>query len=65
VVSPYRKISIRNLQLQVSGVPPRERVALRISPDKDTGLSQIRFWYDKKLASVQSVRSEELNIPNF
>jgi hypothetical protein len=65
VVSPYRKIFIRNLQLQVQGVPPRERVALRISPDKDTGLSQIRFWYNKKLVGVQSIRSGELNIPNF
>jgi hypothetical protein len=65
VVSPYRKISIRNLKLSVSGVPPRERVVLRISPDKDSGLAEIRFWYDKKLVGIQSIRGEELNIPNF
>ena len=56
VVNPYRMISIRNLELSVPGVPPRERVALRISPDKDTGPAEIRFWYDKKLIGVQSVR---------
>lgn len=49
VVSPYRKISIRNLQLSVPGFPPRERVLLRISPDRDTGLlrsgsGMIRRW---------------------
>ena len=65
VVSPYRKISIRNLKLPVSGVPPRERVTLRISPDKDTGLAEIRFWYDKKFVGIQSIKGEELNIPNF
>jgi len=65
VVSPYRKISIRNLKLSVSGVPPRERVVLRISPDKDSGLAEIRFWHDKKLVGIQSVRGKELNIPNF
>ena len=39
VVNAYRKISINNLELNVSGVPIRERVYLRIVPDKKSGLA--------------------------
>ena len=65
VVNPYRKISFNKLNLSPSGVPPRERVALRIAPDKNTGLAETRFWYDKKLVGITKVRNEDLNIPNF
>lgn len=65
VVNAYRKISINNLELSVSGVPIRERVSLRIVPDKKSGLAEVRFWYDKKLVGIQKVRNEDLNIPNF
>lgn len=65
VVNAYRKISINKLELNVSGVPVRERVYLRIVPGKNGGLAEIRFWYDKKLAGIQTVRNEDLNIPNF
>ena len=65
VVNAYRKISINNLELNVSGVPLRERVYLRITPDKNSGLSEIRFWYKDKLVGIQKVRNEDLNIHNF
>lgn len=65
VVNAYRKISINNLELSVSGVPLRERVYLRIIPDKNSGLSEIRFWYKDKLVGIANVRNEDLNIPNF
>jgi len=64
-VNSYRKISINKLELSVSGVPLREKVTLRISPDKKSGLSEVRFWYDKKLVGIQTVRNKDLNIPNF
>jgi hypothetical protein len=65
VVNAYRKISINNLELSVSGVPIKERVSLRIVPDKKSGLAEVRFWYDKKPVGIQKVRNEDLNIPNF
>jgi len=49
----------------VSGVPLRERVYLRIVPDKKSGLTKIRFWYDKKLVGIAKVKNEDLNIANF
>ena len=64
-VNAYRKISINKLELSVSGVPLRGKVALRISPNIDTGLADIRFWYDKKFVGMQTVRNKDLNIPNF
>ena len=43
VVNAYRKISFNNLELNVSGVPIRERVSLGIAPDKKTKMAEIRF----------------------
>lgn len=65
VVNVYRKISINNLELNVSGVPIRERVYLRIVPGKNAGLAEVRFWYKDKLVGVQKVKNVDLNIPNF
>lgn len=65
MVNAYRKISFNNLELNVSGVPIRERVSLRIAPDKKTKIAEIRFWYKDKLVGVQNVRNEDLNLPNF
>jgi hypothetical protein len=49
VANTYRKISINNLKLDVSGVPIRERVYLRIVPYKKTELA---FWYNKQSVGV-------------
>jgi hypothetical protein len=65
MVNAYRKISINNLELAVSGVPIRAYTALRIVPDKKSGLAEVRFWYDDRLVGVQKVRNKDLNIPNF
>jgi len=65
MVNAYRKISISNTELSVSGVPLRERVFLRIVPDKKSGLAEVRFWYNDKLVGIQKVKNEDLNIPNF
>jgi len=46
-------------------VPLREKVTLRIVPDKKSGLAEVRFWYNKKLVGIQTVRNQDLNIPNF
>ena len=64
-VNAYRKISINKLELPVSGVPIREQAQLRIIPDKESGLAEIRFWYDNKLAGVQKVKNEDLNLVHF
>ena len=64
-VNPYRKISFNNLELMVSGVPIRGQVQLRIVSDKQSGLAEIRFWYNNKLVGVRKVKNEDLNLVHF
>ena len=53
------------MELVVPNVPLKERVALRIVPDIESGISEIRFWHNRKLAGTTSAKNEDLNIPNF
>jgi len=62
VVNPYRRISFNNLELEASGVPIREKIQLRIIPDKESGMAEIRFWYNNKLVGIQKVKNEDLNL---
>ena len=65
VVNPYRKISFSNLEFRVPGVPIRDTVKLRIIPDKESGLAEIRLWYNNKLVGIQKVKNENLNLVHF
>ena len=49
MVDSYRKVSINNLELKVPGAPLHARIQLRISPDKESGLSEVRFWHEGEL----------------
>lgn len=61
----YRKISIDGLELKVPGVDPYEQVELRMVPDKEAGLIEIRFWYRGKFIGIQRVKSTDLKKMNF
>lgn len=65
VVNPYRKISFNKLVINITGVPIRERVSLRIVPDLTSGMAEIRFWYKNELVGTYQVRNKDLNLPNF
>jgi len=62
MVNPYRKVSINNLELKVPKAPLHERIQLRISPDKESGLSEVRFWHEGELLGSQKVKNSELNL---
>lgn len=62
IVNPYRKISFNNLELKVSGVPIRKNVQLRIIPDFNSGLAEIRFWYLDNLVGSQIIKIDNLNL---
>ena len=64
-VNSYRRISINNLGLRVSGVPIGGKVQLRIVPDKESDLTEIRFWYNNRLVGVQRVKHGDLNLVHF
>ena len=64
VIDPYRKISIKNLQLKVANATPRDSVNLRIYP-MPNGVSEVRFWCRNKLLDVQRAKTSDLGIVHF
>jgi len=65
VVNPYRKISFNNLEFKLSGVSVRDTVQLRIVPNMETGMAEIRFWCENQLIAVQKARLEDINLVHF
>jgi len=65
MINSYRKVSINNLELRVTGAPLHERIQLRIVPDRKSGLSKVRFWYEDELLSILKVKNSELNLVQF
>ena len=64
VVDNYRKISFHNLDITVPGVPQRQIVHLRIVPNVQPGLAEVRIWFKDKLVTTQLVRHADLKL-NF
>jgi len=52
MVDSYRKVSINNLELKVPKAPLHEKIQLRIIPDKESGLSEVRFWHEGELLGI-------------
>jgi len=38
---------------------------LRITPDKESGLSEVRFWHKDEFLGSQKVKNSELNLVHF
>lgn len=64
-VDAYHKVSINNFKLRVRGAPLREKVEIRIVPDEESGISELRFWYKRKLVDVQKVKNSDINLVQF
>jgi len=65
MVNSYRKVSINNLELRVPSAPLHERIQLRLIPDKEAGLTEIRFWHENDLLGIQKVKNSDLNLIQF
>lgn len=61
----YRRVSIDGIELKVSGVNPYEKVELRMVPDEETGVTEIRFWHKGKLVGIQKIKTTELKSIHF
>jgi len=61
----YRKISVNGMHLRIPGVNPYEKVELRMVPDKETGITEIRFWYKGTLVGTQKIKTSDLNVVRF
>lgn len=64
-VNAYRKISVQNFEMKVSGVPPQQQVELRLYPDMNTGLTEVRFWYKNQFKGSQQVKISDLPLVQF
>lgn len=60
IIDPYRRVSLKKIQLAVPGVPPRQEVELRLYPDARANVIEVRFWFRGHLVGIQRVKSEEL-----
>lgn len=65
MVNSYRKVSINNLELRLPSAPLHERIQLRLIPDKESGLTEIRFWHEDDLLGIQKVKNSDLNLVQF
>lgn len=65
IVDPYRKVSINKLKLSVSGVPPRQQVELRLIPNVEKQIVDVRFWFKGHCVGRQTVKLQELPIVQF
>ena len=65
MVDSYRKVSINNLELKVPAAPLHEKIQLRIVPDKESGVSEVRFWHKDEFLGSQKVRNSDLNLAQF
>lgn len=64
-VDAYRTVSLDNLKLKFNNAPIREEVNLRIYPNLQTGLSEVRFWHKDRLLDIQKVKTELLKSVHF
>jgi len=64
-VDPYHKISIHNLKFRVHKAPLRGEIELRIVPDEETGIAEVRIWYKNILTDVYQVKNSDLNLVHF
>jgi len=65
MVNSYRKVSINNLELRVPSAPLYEIIQLRIIPDQESGLSEVRFWHEGELLGSQKVNLKLYHIIFF
>jgi len=63
IISPYRKISINNLEIALNG-KPRDYVNVRIHP-LNTQFSELRFWSNKELIDVKKIKNSDLKAVHF
>jgi hypothetical protein len=65
VADAYRQVSFSTLQFKLKGVSPRDPVQLRIVPDFDKGLAEIRFWREKNFLGAQKTKLGDLKLVHF
>jgi len=64
-VDPYHRISLHNLTFRVHKAPLREEIELRIVPDEEKGMAEVRICYRDILTDAHQVKNSDLNSVRF
>ena len=64
-VELYHSISLHNLTFRVYKAPLRQEVELRIVPDEETGMAEVRICYRDILTDPYHVKNSDLNSVRF
>jgi hypothetical protein len=65
MVDGYGKVSLDGLLFAVPGGAPRQPVDLKLVPDMDRRLVEIRFWQQDTFLGNQHVPMRDLKIVSF
>lgn len=64
-VDAYRTISVNNFKMKVPKVPPRQLVELRMIPDHENQIVEVRFWFKGALVGTQIVKEQDIPLVHF
>ena len=65
IVDKYAEISFKNLRFKLPASTINQKVELRISPDLETGMAEVRLWGRGKLLATHQVKNDDLNLVHF
>ncbi len=65
VVDKYAEISFKNICFKLPTSAINQKVQLRISPDLETGMAEVRLWCRGKLLDTQQVKNDDLDLVHF
>ena len=65
VVDKYAEISFKSIRFKLPTPAINQEVELRISPDLETGMAEVRLWGRGKLLGTQQVKNDDLNLVHF
>ena len=64
-VDKYAEISFKSIRFKLPTSAINQKVQLRISPDLETGMAEIRFWYKGGFLNTQKVKNDDFNLVHF
>jgi hypothetical protein len=65
VVFLFGRTKLILIRINVPGVLPKQDVELRMIPDFQTGLVEIRFWRHGRFTGFQKIKITDLPIDQF
>jgi len=60
-----KRCNIELKHKEKTNAPPHKRIQLLIVPDKESGLSEVKFLHEGELLGIQKVKNIELNLVHF